>query len=85
MSQYNILENIYNKHRRNFKENGDSKQICCMWSTNDPPDVIEGTEPIVDIEQAFDVQINEDGALELYDMTLNEAINYINVIKKKQS
>jgi hypothetical protein len=49
-----------------------------MWSTNDPPDVIEGTEPFCDIEKAFGVQINDDDPLELYDMTLKEALNYIN-------
>ncbi len=77
MNQENILEAIYNKHRRNHKENPDSKQMCCMWSTNDPPDIIEGTEPFDDIEMAFDILINEDDALELYDMTLKEALNYI--------
>ena len=78
MNQEGILEAIYNKHRRNHNVNPDSKQMCCMWSTNDPPDVIEGTEPFCDIEKAFGVQINDDDALELYDMTLKEALNYIN-------
>ena len=84
MNHERKLEAIYNKYRRNHKENPDSKQICCMWSTNNPPDVIEGTEPFCDIEKAFDVQINVDDALELYDMTLIEALNYINKIRMVQ-
>ena len=56
-------------------------QICCMWSTNDPPDIIEGTKPFCDIEEAFGVKINDDDALELYDMTLTETIMHINKLK----
>lgn len=44
-----------------------------MWSTNDPPDIIEGTEPLEDIETAFDITIDEDEALNLYDMDLKDA------------
>ena len=71
---YDTLYRIYNKHRRNFNENSyDSKQMCLMWSTDDPPDEIEGTEPFDDIEKAFDICINDDDAFYLYDMTLEEA------------
>jgi hypothetical protein len=44
-----------------------------MWSTGDPPDVIEGTVPLNDIEKAFNIAIDDEDALELYDMTLKEA------------
>ncbi len=44
-----------------------------MWSTDDPPDEIEGTEPFDDIEKTFDICINDDDALDLYDMSLEEA------------
>ena len=47
--------------------------MCLMWSTDDPPDEIEGTEPFDDIEKAFDICINDDDAFYLYDMTLEEA------------
>ena len=49
--------------------------MCCMWSTNDPPDEIEGTEPFCDIE---------DDALDLYDMNLNDAAKFIIEIQKKK-
>jgi len=55
-----------------------------MWSTYDPPDIIEGTEPFCDIEAAFDICIDEDDALELYDMDLDEAARKIMEIRKQQ-
>ncbi len=82
-SVYKILREIYNKHRRKYPENGDSDQICCMWSTNDPPDIIDDTEPINDIESAFDIVIDEDEALNLYDMYLEEAAKQILKIKNR--
>ncbi len=81
---YDTLYRIYNKHRRNYKENSyDSKQMCLMWSTDDPPDEIEGTEPFDDIENAFNICIGEDDALELYDMKLDEASKRIIEIQKR--
>ena len=71
---FDILYKIYNKHRKQYPENSfDSKQICLMWSTNEPPDQIEYTEPFEDIEEAFDIYISEEDSLDLYDMTLKEA------------
>ena len=71
------LHEIYDRHRRKYPENSDSKQMCCMWSTDDPPDNIEGTEPFCDIEEAFHISIDDDQALNLYDMDLDEAANRI--------
>lgn len=48
-----------------------------MWSVNNPPDIIEGTPPFLDIEKAFNISINEDECLELYDMELDEATEKI--------
>lgn len=55
---YDTLHEIYQKHRREHRENGDSKQMCCMWSTDDPPDAIEGTPPFDDIENVFDIIVD---------------------------
>ena len=85
MKPYNKLEAIYNKHRSQYKENGDSKQMCCIWSTYDPPDIVEGTQPFQDIEKAFGITIDDDDAFEMYDMTLNEALVRIQQIKKRQN
>ena len=58
-------------------ENPDSKQMCCMWSTDDPPDVIEDTDPFLEIEEIFNIFIDDDIALELYDMELADAARKI--------
>jgi len=79
-----VLLRIYQKHRRNHPENGDYRQMCCMWSTHDPPDEIEGTPPFDDIEAAFGISIDEDAAMELYDMDLDEAARKIVEMRKKQ-
>lgn len=70
---YGKLHKIYEKHRGKYKENFDSKQMCLMWSTDNPPDIIEGTKPIIDIENEFDVKISDEESMEIYDMTIEEA------------
>jgi hypothetical protein len=71
---FDTLYEIYNKHRKKHPENSfDSEQICLMWSTSEPPDEIEGTSLLNDIEDAFDIEINDEDSLDLYDMTLKEA------------
>jgi hypothetical protein len=73
---YQKLHAIYEAHRRS-NHNPDSKQMCCMWSTSNPPDYLEGTPPLCDIEDAFEIDIDEDLAVELYDMHLDEAAKKI--------
>ena len=80
---YNRLHRIYKKHLKRYK-NPDSKQMCCMWSTNDPPDIIEDTEPFANIEAAFDITIDDDEASNLYDMNLGDAALRIMEIQKKK-
>ena len=81
---YQTLHAIYDKHRRKYRGNPDSKQICCMWSTNNPPDTLSDTRPIYDIEDAFSIEIDEDEAVEIYDMKLDEAIKKIMEMKRAQ-
>lgn len=82
---YETLHRIYQKHRRKHLENGDFKQMCCMWSTDDPPDIVEVTPPFDDIEAAFGITFDEDSALELYDMDLDEAAARILDMQRLQS
>jgi len=83
-SIYERLYRIYNKHRLQYRENSyDSQQMCLMWSTDDPPDEIVGTDPFCDIEVAFGVCIdNDDDALDLYHMSLQEAAGKISEMQK---
>mgnify|MGYP001600308398 CR=1 FL=1 len=80
---YQTLHAIYDRHRRRYRGNPDSKQMCCMWSSYSPPDVIEGTRPLRDIEKAFGIEIDEDEALVLYDMRLDEAARKIVEMQKE--
>ncbi len=78
------LLRIYKKHHRLHKSNPDSLQMCCMWSTTDPPDFIDDSPPFFDIETVFNISIDEDDCLELYDMDLDEAVAKIaNIIIKQ--
>ena len=74
---YQTLHRIYDKHRRRHPRNPDSKPMCCMWSTSNPPDSIEGSQPLLDIEEAFGISIDEDEAMDLYDMMVDEAARKI--------
>lgn len=84
-SIYQRLYKIYNKHRQQYKENRyDSQQMCLMWSTDDPPDDIRYSEPMEDIETAFGIVVDDDDALDLYDMTLKKAAQKIHAMQKDQ-
>jgi hypothetical protein len=70
---YDKLHPIYQKYRNKYKGNSDSQKMCLMWSTYNPPDIIEGTKPFRDIEKVFNIEINETECMEIYDMTITEA------------
>jgi hypothetical protein len=53
-----------------------------MWSVNNPPDVLEATEPMEAIGEIINMDIEEDYATELYDMTLEEAADSLYVYYK---
>ena len=58
--------------------------MCCMWSTVNPPDTIEDTKQIHDIEKAFDIYLDEMEAVELYDMNLDVAAKRIFEMKGRK-
>jgi len=74
---YEILFLIFMKYKKRYKNPQKSKQMACMWSITNPPDIIEDTPPFHDIEKAFNIAIDEDDCLELYDMDLDEATEKI--------
>jgi hypothetical protein len=81
---YDMLLQIFMKHKRRYKNPPKSKDLSCMWSITDPPDIIEGTPPFQDIEKAFNITIDEDECLELYDMDLDEATDRIVIMIQNQ-
>lgn len=80
---YEKLFQIFMKYKKRYKNPPKSKQMACMWSITNPPDTIEDTPPFIDIEKAFDISIDEDECLDLYDMDLDEATEKIASIIKK--
>jgi hypothetical protein len=56
-----------------------------MWSTVNPPNTIEDTKQIHDIEKSFDIHLDEMEAIELYDMDLDEAAKRILEMKGRNS
>ncbi len=75
---YKKLFQILMKYKKRYKNPPKSEQLACMWSINNsPPDIIEDTPPFHDIEKAFNILIDEDDCLELYDMDINEAAGKI--------
>jgi hypothetical protein len=81
---YETLFQIFMKHKRRYKNPPKSKQLSCMWSIMDPPDIIEDTPPFHDIEKAFNISIDDDECLELYDMDLDEATDKIAIMIQNQ-
>ena len=72
------------KYKKRYKNPLASKQLCCMWSVTNPPDIIEDTPQFRDIEKAFNISIDDDECLEFYNMELDEATEQINnMIKNK--
>lgn len=80
---YRVLLTLYNKHRRKYKTNPDSKQMCCLWSTCRLPDILTATPALCDIEDAFGISLDEDEALKIYDMDLDEAAGTIMEMMKR--
>ena len=79
-----MLFKIFVKYKKRYKNPPNSKDMACMWSITKPPDIVEDTPPFNDIEKAFNILIDEDDCLELYDMDLNEATEKIvNIIQQQ--
>jgi len=59
-------------------------QMCLFWATTNPPDILEGTKQLEKIEAEFDIDIDESEAVEMYDMNLLEASEYIQILASSQ-
>jgi len=84
MDTSKILKTVYDRYHKKYPGNPYSGQLCCMWPTNNPPDDIYNSSQISSIETAFNIELSEDDALELYDMDLGEATKKIECIIRSQ-
>jgi hypothetical protein len=73
---FNKLCTIYKKYTSN-KTPFEESQICMLWDVNDPPDILEISEQHQEIEESFGIEIDEDSAVEMYDMNLREASEFL--------
>lgn len=73
------LWNIFKKVKSD-----ENSQMCFLWSIKNPPDVLEGTNQLEAIESEFDIEITEEEAVEIYDMNLREASQYIHKLISSQ-
>ena len=69
----NELIKIHSRYSFGRYRSNKSSQFCTMWSVDDPPDTLLATDPLEAICDLIDKDIDEDYAMELYDMTLQEA------------
>ncbi len=67
---------LLEKHSNTRKPNEDT-EMCLFWSTNNPPDILEDTGSLKAINKEFGIELNEDEAVEIYDMNLYEASEFI--------
>ena len=83
-STVDTLREIYNHFRKKYRGNPDSGQMCCMWSTSNPPNDVFNCDQMYSIEEKFDIEISEEDAYKIYDMDINEAAEKIDAIKMTQ-
>jgi len=51
--------------------------MCTLWSTSNPPDILEHTPPFNELADTFDFYFSEEEAVESYDMDIVDAGAYI--------
>jgi hypothetical protein len=54
-----------------------TSQMCLIWSGDDPPDILENTEALIDLENELNFGIEEKDAVEIFNMNIEEATNYL--------
>lgn len=72
-----ILIKIHRRFSKSTRRSSASSQMCIMWSTSNPPDVLENTPALDAIEKAINYGFYEMEALEVYDMEIKDAAKYI--------
>ncbi len=88
MNTLDELRNLHLKFSSKYKGNTGSKkseQMCCMWSTSNPPSDIYNTDQMYSIQETFNIQISEDDALDIYDMDVVDAAIKLDKLIVEQS
>lgn len=85
MTKNQIIQELIKIHKKfsNERKSNENSQMCTLWSTSNPPDVLECTPPFDEIEEVFNYGFSEDEAVEFYDMNIIDAANYIFSVLQK--
>lgn len=86
MTIQKILDELIRIHKIfSFEKYTDKdSQMCTLWATDDPPDILETTEQLDKICEIIEMRIDETHAVEIYDMTLEEAAVALYELYKKR-
>jgi len=79
MSKAEIIQILISVHKKysNARVSNETSQMCTLWSTSNPPDILEGTAPLNEIEEAINYGFYEEDAIEIYDKEIGDAADYI--------
>ncbi len=58
--------------------------MCGLWSIYEPPDELEDTEQLDELEEALKINFEGDEAYEIYEMNIIEASKYIYELMKNR-
>ncbi len=76
-----LLIRLHKKYS-NERYSHEESQMCVLWSTDYPPDVLENTPPLDELEEALGFGFYEEDAVEFYDMEIKDAAIYIHDVIK---
>lgn len=83
MTKIELLAELTKIHSKFSSErvSNESSQLCTMWSLKYPPDVLEATDQLEALCEMIDMDIEESYAVELYDMTIKEAVDSLYIYR----
>ena len=79
ITREDILNKLLALHRKysGMRKTTTNSQMCMLWSVTYPPDILENTPPLDDLESFLNFGFEEEEAVTFYDMDILEATDYI--------
>lgn len=74
-SIYNKICKVFRKYSGNI-EPSPATQICLLWGKGSPPNILENTEELKELEKELNFYIDEEDAVRIFDMNIAEAAEY---------
>ena len=73
---YSKICKVFRKHSGHIKPSPGT-QMCLLWSIDEPPDILENTEALNELEKEINFNFDEEEAVEIFDMNIIDATEYI--------